>query len=85
MTNLEKTQKIIDSQSWVELKEAINKHAPFISYSRSTPKEWSAETLIRNMELIRAGAPLNLVTRANGIRAKVAEFLYTDNYGDPWE
>lgn len=85
------TLEVIECQSWMELKHTIKRHAPFTSNSRSTPVEWSEERLLRNMEIIRheykstQSCYLNHMTRANGLRAKVAELVLANNYGDPWQ
>jgi len=79
------TLVVIKANSWLELKAVIKQHAPFISYGKMTPKEWTEDQLLRNMELVRNGNPIQYVTRANGLRAKVAELILGKNYGDPWE
>ena len=83
--NAELTQSVIECDSYKELVKVIRDNAPFISYSRNTPVEWTAERLIANIGAVRSGIPLNCITRANGLRSKVAELLLVDNYGDDWE
>lgn len=82
---VEQTFAVVKANSWMELKSVIKQHAPFISYSRHAPKEWSSEVILANMELVRRGHPINIITRANGLRAKVCELIMGENYGDPWE
>lgn len=80
------TLLVIKANSWMELKSIIKQYAPFVSYAKMTPKEWDADLLLRNMEAIRnRGEFINRITRANGLRAKVAELILGENYGDPWE
>lgn len=79
------TLDVIRAQSWIELKSIIKKYAPFISYSRTHPEEWSEERLLKNMDRVRYGERIQFITRANGLRAKVAELVLANNYGDPWQ
>lgn len=81
----EKTVQVIRCNSWMELKHYVRHFGPFISYSSGESKPWSAEQILANMEVIRHGGTLRLMTRANGLRAKVAELIMANNYGDPWE
>lgn len=79
------TIDVLKCQSWIELKTLITREAPFFSYSRFDVVEHSEEKLLKKMESIRAGAFPNLITRANGLRAKVCELVLCKNYNDPWE
>ena len=85
LTGKDLTQRVADCNSWMELKSLIKSQAPFISWAKITPKEWPQEKILTSMELVRSGAHINLITRANGLRAKVAELILGKNYGDPWE
>lgn len=84
-TGRDLTQEIIDCNSFKELKKVVEENAPFISHSRSTPVEWTAEIILTRINDVRNGAAINAMTRVNGLRAKVAELVLADNYGDPWK
>jgi hypothetical protein len=80
------TQQVIDCGSYKELCAVIRERAPFISYSRNTSIEWSADRIISNIKVVRnGGAFINGITRVNGLRSKVAELIMANNYGDNWE
>jgi hypothetical protein len=84
LTEVQKTLIIINCESYKELKAAVLSLAPFISYSRGIPKEWTAEMVLDGITAIKAGHPINRMTRANGLRAKVAELILANDYGDNW-
>ena len=70
---MEKTQKIINCQSFDELLRVLNEIGD-IEGSRGyfyTPKE-----NIERVNMVINGAPINTVTRGNGLRSKVAELLH---------
>ena len=79
------TQHVINCDTYQELKEVIHKYAPFYSYSRSSPKEWTEKLLLNNIGKVRKGGPIQLITRVNGLRAKVAELILSNNYDIPWD
>jgi len=72
MTNEEKTQKIIDCQSFNELDKVLDEIGDVegsrgIMYSPNQTRE--------RIKMVRSGAFINMVTRGNGLRAKVAELM----------
>jgi hypothetical protein len=86
MTNEEKTQLVIDAKDWKELKTVIEELAPFVSNSRAYPIAHEAWQIHLKMEAVRKGSqPLTMITRVNGLRAKVAELIMEHNYSYPWE
>lgn len=59
-----------------DLKVVIKEYAPFVSYSRVEPVEYTAEQLlIRVNNVFYHGWPINLITRAGWLRDKVIELL----------
>jgi hypothetical protein len=85
MTREERTQKVMDCNSHRELRSVIKELAPFVSNSRMQPVEHHADLLMEKIYLvINRGHPLALITRENGLRAKVAELMVIQNYGEPW-
>lgn len=52
-----------------------------------TPEQEIQVTLdvIRAQSRVRYGERIQFITRANGLRAKVAELVLANNYGDPWQ
>ena len=74
-TEEEATNAIAKCKSFEELEEVIKKYSPFISSSVNPPVMWDKVRLIRRINRIREGHDISLVTRANGIRFKVAELL----------
>lgn len=88
MTQEEITIKVINSNSYQELIDILNGlDTPIVSLSRGedNPKIWGVDKIIRNIGHIRQGGSINLITRTCGLRAKVAEFIMANNYGDGWE
>lgn len=91
MSDLEITNRIIQTQSYQELIQVLRdleqEEITIVSLTRGAdkPKLWSVDKIITRVNYIRNGSFINMVTRANGIRAKIAEFILADNYGDGWE
>ncbi len=75
MSEEQKTERVKKCKTFAELETVIRENAPFISYSRDTPIEWDADTLIRRILIVIDGNNLSNVTRANGLRDKVSELL----------
>jgi len=46
-------------------------------------EEWSYKRLCFLILTVNEGAPINYITRENGLRAKVAELVLAKNYGLP--
>ena len=79
------TLRIVNSGSYQELVKIIEEVGSFVSYSRPYPVRWDAEKIIQGIKLVRKGWGINAITRVCGLRAKVAELVLSDNYGEPWE
>jgi hypothetical protein len=77
------SHQIAAAEDFSTLLGAIKEYGPIISYSRPQPIEHSHLYCIRQIKRVLAGGPINLITRAEGLRAKVAELVLAKNYGDP--
>jgi len=77
MTEEQKTDAVKNCKTFEELEAVIIENAPFISYSRITPIEWSSIELLERISIARNSGEFSYVTRANGIREKVIELCST--------
>lgn len=75
MTIEEKTYKVSLCGTWEELDSILED----IGDVEGSSAIYSPEMTRRGIALVRAGNPINRVTRGCGLRAKVAELLH---YGD---
>lgn len=78
---------IAKCESYKELLDLIKKgeelgNTPITSFSRSEPKEYNYKDVCGSIKRVRGGGPINWVTRAEGLRAKVAELHLANNYGN---
>jgi hypothetical protein len=63
------------------LKKNEENNGPIISYSRVQSVEHTYQNICRGIKNVRAGGPINSITRSQGLRAKVAELVLANNYG----
>ena len=75
LTGKDLTEAVINCKSWKELKDLIEVQAPFISYDREIPVEWTNGALSVNIEAVRTGYSVKEIPTVNGLRAKVAELM----------
>ena len=80
-----RTRQVLACESMADLRKVVKELGPFISYSRPDAKAWGAEKILLSIIAIRQGATIIHMTRVNGLRAKVAELIMADNYGQPWD
>jgi hypothetical protein len=74
---------IAQAEDFEALLSVVEQHGPLISYSRPQPEEYNRNRCAIGIKRIMAGGPINMVTRAEGFRAKVAELILAKNYGEP--
>jgi hypothetical protein len=63
---------------FLEKNERLN--GPIISFSRGYPIEHPYSMLINKIRAVKHGSFINWITRAEGLRAKVAELVLANNY-----
>jgi len=78
---------IAECGSFKELLDLLKKsehdgNGPIVSHSRTVEKEHSYDKICKGIKAVRRGLPINYITRAMGLRAKVAELVMANNYGD---
>lgn len=78
----EKAEAIGKCTTFEELYAVIEKHAPFVSYSREVPEEHTALALKSHIDGVRNGSyRYASVTRTCGIRNKVMELYNKEHNG----
>jgi hypothetical protein len=83
--DMTRTSKVLACTTMSDLRKVVKELGPFISYSRPDAKVWGAEKILLSIIAIRQGAAIEHMTRVNGLRAKVAELVLANNYGQPWD
>ena len=74
-------------ESFKELLDLLEKNEklgnqPLTSFSRSEPKEFTYAVICMTIRQVRNGGQIQWIARAEGLRAKVAELVLSNNYGD---
>ncbi len=83
--DMTRTRQVLACESIADLRKVVKELAPFVSHSRPEAEPWGEFKILASIEAIRQGATINHMTRVNGLRAKVAELILANNYGDSWE
>lgn len=61
----------------IELKKGV-----IVSGSQARLVDWNYKSNVDAIKKVRWGLPINCLTRACGLRAKVCELIISNNYGD---
>lgn len=70
-----KAEAIKNCSSFEELENAVEEHVPIVSINLLEEVVWSKKDILFRIDMIKAGYPINYITRAAGLRDKVRELM----------